>query len=142
MGGSDTPWAKGPANSCTRASRNPWDKVPPHGRCTQSIKVNPSKLRDLGHRCIVADFSDNSFVCICQLCAVHTTGARLAKLGEPCRGKPPRGTQHGAGSARVSILRGMGSRLSCLRFDHANDFFSCGESPTPQGCVGAAVPSW
>merc|ERR1712032_772258 len=87
--GSDTPWAKGPANSCTRASRNPWDKVPPHGRCTQSIKVNPSKLRGLGHRCIVVDFSDNSFVCICQLCAFHTTGARLAKLAEPCRGKPP-----------------------------------------------------
>ena len=67
---------------CLRGSRSA--TKPPSGRCTRILRVQPEYLRELGHRCMLIDFSDASFVCICQRCGCFTSGARLAKLGEKC----------------------------------------------------------
>merc|ERR1712094_61709 len=73
-------------NECLKCSRSV--AKPPPGRCTQKLKVSPQSLRDLGHRCIIVDCSDGSFVAFCQLCFFYTCGGQLRGLGAPCPARP------------------------------------------------------
>ena len=73
---------------CLKSSRNTQDRPPVPGHCSNRLKVHPAALRALGHKCIVADCRDGSFVCFFQRCFFYSTGGQLRGLGDPCPQRP------------------------------------------------------
>ena len=70
--------------TCLRGRRGRPSVEPLGGACSLSLHVKPSVLRELGHRCVLIDCSDGSFICICHKCGYHTSGGRLDRLGKKC----------------------------------------------------------
>merc|ERR1712194_864987 len=63
-------------SSCLRTKRNPSHVCPPPGRCSATPRIDVQKLRDLNHKCVIFDCSNDSLIVVCTQCKCYTSGAR------------------------------------------------------------------